>query len=333
MITDESKIFITAGRGGDGVASFRREKYIPYGGPDGGDGGRGGNVVLEVDRNTDTLSYYNAHKNFKAQNGQRGRNKKMHGRSGNDLVLKVPPGTIVYEINKKTKSVKYIIDLLKDKQNIIICRGGVGGLGNDKFKSSTNRTPREFTQGKSGESKIIYLELRLLADFGLIGHPNSGKSSIVSSISDSKCKIGDYPFTTISPNLGAIKYRNQSIVVADIPGLIKGSSSGKGLGIKFLKHIQRTRGLIYVLDISSDFIDDYQIIRKELKQYSTNLYNKDHLIVLNKIDLFSQKQLQEARQVAQKLIGKNILYISAKHKTNLNQLKDYIIKHYIKYRS
>lgn len=325
MLVDEAEISIKAGRGGDGVVSFRREKYVPKGGPDGGDGGDGGNIYFEVDNNTDTLSHYLTHKQFSAEDGERGKKKKMHGKNGKDLTLKVPMGTILYEIkdNIKTK----LVDLTQNKQKVLLARGGEGGLGNDHFKSSTNQTPKEFTKGEKGQRKRLFLELKLIADVGLIGLPNSGKSTLLGTISHAKPKTANYEFTTLIPNLGQVEYDDYKFIVADIPGIIEGASNGKGLGIKFLKHISRTRLDIMIFDITKDIKTQYDTLKSELAKYDRNILDKVKLIVLNKIDLLDKDTINLVLSENHKLFkDKNIITISAKENTNTKELLTHITK-------
>lgn len=325
MMVDEVEISIKAGRGGDGVATFRREKYVPKGGPDGGDGGDGGDVYFEVDNNTDTLSYYLTNKQFRAEDGERGKKKKMHGKNGKDLILKVPMGTIIYEIkdNIKTK----LVDLTTNKQKVLLARGGEGGLGNDHFKSSTNQTPREFTKGEKGQRKRLFLELNLIADVGIIGLPNSGKSTLLGAISKAKPKTANYEFTTLIPNLGLVEHDNYRFVVADIPGIIEGASKGKGLGIKFLKHISRTRLDIMMFDITKDIDLQYKTLKNELSDYNKEMLSKIKFIVLNKIDLLDKDTINLVLKENHKLFrDKNIIMISAKEKTNIDKLLTSITK-------
>lgn len=324
MFIDEVEISLKAGKGGNGVATFRHEKFVPKGGPDGGDGGNGGNIYFETDFNTDTLSFFNLKKIFKAEDGENGKNKKMYGKYGKNLFLKIPPGTTIYEV-KEGKTNK-IIDLIKNKEKLLICKGGKGGLGNIHFKSSTNQTPKEFTKGELGERKRIKLELSMIADVGIIGLPNSGKSSLISVVSSAKPKIANYPFTTIIPNLGVVNHKGNKFIVADIPGLIENASCGKGLGHRFLKHIKRNKMLIYLLDISAkDFIKDYQIITNELKNYDKELIKKPKLIVFNKIDLISDKFNIVRKKINKFFIDENVQYISVAQKKNINKLLDLII--------
>ena len=289
MFQDEAIITVTGGSGGNGCVSWHREKYVPRGGPDGGNGGRGGNIYIRADSNTDTLSDYRSTKNFKAEFGNAGAKNNQYGKAGDDLLLIVPPGTQVREGDE------IIADLMHEGDEIIIVRGGRGGYGNTHFKSSTRQRPDFAEKGEPGEHKELTLELKLVADVGIIGYPSVGKSTLISTISESKPKIGDYPFTTLVPNLGVVEVDDRSFVVCDVPGLIEGASEGKGLGIQFLKHIERCRVLLHMLDISRALVDgkvdaqllinDYKAIRKELVNYSPALEEKQEIVVLSKADL------------------------------------------------
>lgn len=288
---DQAIIQVEAGHGGDGCISFRREKFIPKGGPDGGDGGDGGNVWLETDTNINTLVNFQFKKIFKANNGQHGKPKNCSGKKGNDIFLKVPVGTRIININ--TNSI--IADLTINKKTLLIAKGGWHGLGNTRFKSATNRSPRKKTLGSLGEHFLIKLELILLADVGMLGLPNSGKSTFVKSISSANVKIGDYPFTTLKPSLGMVKInKKDKFIIADIPGIIRDASKGIGLGIHFLKHLERCRILLHIVDISpienSDLIKNIYTIFKELKNYGTNLHNKPRWLIFNKIDLLKKHE-------------------------------------------
>ena len=286
---DEATVNIYAGDGGNGIASFRREKYEPMGGPNGGDGGNGGSIYFESDENINTLVDFRFVKNYRAKRGENGRSSECYGARGEDLIIKVPVGTIISE--KQTKEI--IADFKLHRQKILVAKGGKGGLGNVHFKSSINRTPRQCTQGDSGEEFEIYLELKVLADVGLLGMPNAGKSSLIRSISAAKPKVADYPFTTLRPNLGVVKIDMQkSFVVADIPGLIEGAADGHGLGHQFLRHLSRTKLLLHILDIApyDDTIDpvlEAKAIIKELSKYSEDIAKKERWLVLNKIDLIN----------------------------------------------
>jgi GTP-binding protein len=284
---DEALISVFAGNGGNGAVSFRREKYIPRGGPDGGDGGRGGSVVMTADRNLNTLIDYRYTRNFRAEHGTNGRGADCYGKGGVDLHLGVPVGTVI--TNATTGEL--LADLNQDGVSAIVAKGGTGGLGNLHFKSSTNRAPRQFTPGQPGESLDLKLELKVLADVGLLGLPNAGKSTLIRAISAARPKVADYPFTTLQPNLGVVRVgENQSFVVADVPGLIRGASEGAGLGHRFLRHLQRTRLLLHLIDIApldpdADPVADAQAIIEELRNYDEDLFKKPRWLVFNKIDL------------------------------------------------
>ena len=284
---DEVLIKVFAGDGGNGIASFRREKFEPMGGPSGGDGGRGGSVYFQADENLNTLIDFRFKKEHRAQRGENGRSSDQYGAAGEDLVLKVPVGTVI----KDSFSENIFGDLTQHGQKILVAKGGKGGLGNIHFKSSINRAPRQFTHGEPGEEFELFLELKLIADIGLVGLPNAGKSSFIRKVSAATPKVADYPFTTLQPNLGVVKFDiDKSFVIADVPGLIEGASDGVGLGDKFLKHLTRTRLLLHLIDglsniSGSDPIDDAQTIIGELKKYEEKLFNKPRWIVLNKIDL------------------------------------------------
>ena len=256
---DQAKIYIKAGNGGSGSSSFRREKYVEFGGPDGGDGGNGGSIILESERNLNTLVDFRYRQHFKAENGNPGSNKNKTGGSGKNLTLKVPIGTQIYEEDNNT----LIYDLTKDKEKFVVATGGEGGLGNTRFKSSTNRAPRKKTNGKQGEEFCVWLQLKVIADAGIIGLPNAGKSSLLSKCTRAKPKIANYPFTTINPNLGVASYDNKEITIADIPGLIEGAHEGIGLGDKFLRHIERCKNLIHLIDITeNNILENYLKISK-----------------------------------------------------------------------
>ncbi|MHC4074997.1 MAG: GTPase ObgE [Planctomycetota bacterium] len=286
MFIDEARIYVKAGDGGDGCLSFRREKYIPKGGPDGGDGGGGGDVYFETVEGIDTLLDFAGKSHWCAGNGQPGSGSNKHGSDGEDLVIKVPPGTLIYDVDFEL----VLKDLNKVGMKVCICRGGKGGRGNKSFATSTNQAPRITTQGKKGRERNIRLELKLIADVGLVGMPNAGKSTLISRCSAARPKIADYPFTTLKPVLGIVELSDfRRFVMADIPGLIEGAHSGAGLGYEFLKHIERTTILAHIIDImpadGSDPVENYNAIRNELKQYSRALAEKIEIIVLNKIDL------------------------------------------------
>ena len=285
---DQAKIYVKAGDGGSGSASFRREKFIEFGGPDGGDGGDGGSVVLIAAANLNTLIDFRFQQHFKAEKGRNGMGKKKSGRAGNDLFLKVPVGTQIFEEDNNT----LIEDLKTIGQKIIVAQGGKKGLGNVRFKSSTNRAPRKKTGGTEGESFWIWLQLKVIADVGIIGMPNAGKSSLLSVLTKAKPKIANYPFTTLDPNLGVTNYSDKEVTLADIPGLIEGAHEGTGLGDKFLRHIERCKSLIHLIDITDeDVLENYLKIRKELSKYSKNLLNKNEIIIFNKIDMIGVNEI------------------------------------------
>jgi len=287
---DQVKIFVKAGNGGSGSASMRREKFVEFGGPNGGDGGKGASIILKAERNLNTLIDYRYTQHFKAERGENGMNKNKTGRNGKDLYLKVPIGTQILEEDNKT----LLFDFKNEKEEFVVANGGRGGLGNTNFKSSTNRAPRKFTKGTFGEEFWVWLQLKTIADIGIVGLPNAGKSSLLATITNAKPKIANYKFTTLNPNLGVATYDNREITIADIPGLIEGAHTGVGLGIKFLKHIERCKILLHMIDISEENLENsYKQIRKELKNYSKELLNKKEIIVLNKVDLLEKKTVDK----------------------------------------
>ncbi len=291
---DEARIEVIAGKGGNGAVSFRREKYVPRGGPDGGDGGRGGSIWAEADRNLNTLVEYRYTRLFRAENGENGRGSDCYGRGGEDLTLRFPVGTVIQD--EDTGEV--IADLTHHGQRALIARGGKGGLGNLHFKSSTNRAPRQSTPGEPGEARRLHLELKVLADVGLLGMPNAGKSTFIRAVSAARPKVADYPFTTLHPNLGVVRVDSErSFVLADIPGLIEGAAEGAGLGHQFLRHLMRTRLLLHLVDIapldpSADPVAQARAIVEELRRYDEALYRKPRWLVLNKIDLIPPEERQ-----------------------------------------
>jgi len=288
MFVDSAKIFVEAGRGGSGCVSFRREKFVPKGGPDGGDGGNGGDVTFRADGQMRTLLDFQSHKHFRAQRGQHGMGANKHGRSGKSLTVRLPVGTLI----KDSETGDILVDLTHDGEEIVIARAGRGGRGNARFVSSTNQAPRDWEQGELGESRWLDLELKLIAEVGLVGLPNAGKSTLLSRITAARPKIADYPFTTLTPNLGVVNYReHNSFVVADIPGLIKGAHEGKGLGIEFLRHIHRTKVLVVLIDaMSPEPQADYQTLLEEMKSYQPSLLDKPRIVALSKIDLLNEKE-------------------------------------------
>jgi GTP-binding protein len=303
---DEAKIEVLAGDGGNGAASFRREKYIPLGGPDGGDGGRGGSIWAVADRNLNTLIDYRYKRVFRAQRGENGRGADCYGKGGDDLELRVPVGTSITDLNTGEP----IADLDADGKRMLIAKGGQGGLGNLHFKSSTNRAPRKCTPGEEGERRELRLELKVLADVGLLGQPNAGKSTFIRAVSAARPKVADYPFTTLHPNLGVVRVDdNRSFVIADIPGLIEGAAEGAGLGHQFLRHLQRTRVLLHLVDIApfdpgTDPLRDAKAIVKELKKYDEALYKKPRWLLINKIDLVPEDERKARIAALVKCYGK-----------------------------
>ena len=321
---DQVKIFVKAGDGGSGSPSFRREKFIEFGGPDGGDGGKGGSIIFISERNLNTLIDYRYKQHFKAERGENGRGKNQSGKGGEDLYLKVPVGTQIFEEDNKT----LISDLKRENESFIAAIGGKGGFGNTRFKSSTNRAPRKFTKGKEGESYWIWLQLKTIADIGIIGLPNAGKSSLLASITSAKPKIANYKFTTLNPNLGVAKYDDREITLADIPGLIENAHAGVGLGIKFLKHIERCKSLLHLIDINEqDIIKSYKQVRKELGKYSKNLLKKEEIIVFNKVDLITKEDLEIKRKNFTTKIKKDILILSNLNKKMISNIKSKLIKY------
>ena len=321
---DQVKIYIKAGDGGNGSPSFRREKFIEFGGPDGGDGGKGGSIILKSERNLNTLIDYRYQQHHKAERGGDGAGKNRTGRGGDNLILKVPIGTQVFEEDNKT----LIYDFKNEKEEFVAANGGKGGLGNTRFKSSTNRAPRKFTKGTVGEEYVIWLQLKTIADIGIIGLPNAGKSSLLASITSATPKIANYKFTTLNPNLGVAVYDDKEITLADIPGIIEGAHTGIGLGIKFLKHIERCKTLIHLIDITEENIENlYKQVRNELGKYSKNLLKKDELIVFNKIDLIDKSKLNEKKNKFSKKIKKKVLTISTFDKASIAKIKSKLIKY------
>ena len=320
---DQAKIYIKAGDGGAGSASFRREKYIEFGGPDGGDGGNGGSVILESEGNLNTLIDFRYRQHFKAETGKSGSKKNKTGASGKDLILKVPVGTQIYEEDNNT----LIYDLTKNKERFVVATGGKGGLGNTRFKSSTNRTPRKKTSGKKGEEFWIWLQLKVIADVGIIGLPNAGKSSFLSKCTKAKPKIANYPFTTINPNLGVLNINHKEIVLADIPGLIEGSHKGIGLGDKFLRHIERCKTLIHLIDISEkDILGNYLKIKSELSKYDKKILKKTEIIIFNKLDLIDMDSITKKLENFRKKIKKNFEVTSLLSGQNFEKIKKIIYK-------
>ena len=321
---DQVKIYIKAGDGGSGSPSFRREKFIEFGGPDGGDGGKGGSVVLVSERNLNTLIDYRYQQHFKAERGGDGKGKNQTGKGGDNLYLKVPIGTQVFEEDNKT----LIFDFKKEKDEYTAAIGGKGGFGNTRYKSSTNRAPRKFTKGLKGEDFWIWLQLKTIADIGIIGLPNAGKSSLLASITSANPKIANYKFTTLNPNLGVAVYDDKEITLADIPGLIEGAHKGVGLGTKFLKHIERCKTLLHLIDVTEkDLIRSYKQIRAELGKYSKSLLKKNEIIVLNKIDLIDKKNLDSKKKILSSKIKKKIYDLSTLDKSKISKIKSKLLEY------
>ena len=315
---DQVKIFVKAGDGGPGSASMRREKFVEFGGPDGGDGGKGASIILIAERNLNTLIDYRYTQHFKAEKGQNGMNKNKTGRNGKDLYLKVPIGTQILEEDNKT----LLFDFKNEKEEFVVANGGKGGLGNTNFKSSTNRAPRKFTKGTLGEEFWIWLQLKTIADIGIIGLPNAGKSSLLAAITNANPKIANYKFTTLNPNLGVATYDNKEITLADIPGLIEGAHTGVGLGIKFLKHIERCKTLLHMIDITEENLEkSYNQIKEELGSYSKELLKKKEVIVLNKIDLLDKKTVEEIVKNFSKNKKCEVITLSTFNKDSVTKIK------------
>ena len=319
---DQVKIFIKAGDGGSGSPSFRREKFIEFGGPDGGDGGKGGSIIIKSERNLNTLIDFRYQQHFKAERGENGMGKNKTGRGGKDIYLKVPVGTQILEEDNKT----LLFDFTKENETFLVANGGKGGFGNTRFKSSTNRAPKKFTKGAKGEEYCIWMQLKTIADIGIVGLPNAGKSSLLASITRATPKIANYKFTTINPNLGVAIYDDKEITIADIPGLIEGAHEGTGLGIKFLKHIERCKTLLHLIDITEDINLSYRQIREELGKYSKELLKKKELIVLNKIDLLSKQEIIEKIEKFSMKKNKEILILSNLKKETIKKLKSELLK-------
>ena len=321
---DQVKIYIKAGNGGDGSPSFRREKFIEFGGPDGGDGGNGGSVILISERNLNTLIDYRYQQHHKAQRGDNGAGQNRTGKGGDDLILKVPIGTQVFEEDNKT----LIYDFKKEGEKFVAAAGGKGGLGNTRFKSSTNRAPKKFTKGTKGEEFTIWLQLKTIADIGIIGLPNAGKSSLLAAITNANPKIANYKFTTLNPNLGVAQYDDKEVVLADIPGLVEGAHEGVGLGIQFLKHIERCKSLLHLIDITNlDIKESYDQVKKELANYSSEMMKKKEIVVLNKTDLVDKDIIDEIILEFSKDINCEILTLSTLDKNSIAQLKSKLINY------
>lgn len=315
---DEVKIYLKAGDGGNGAASFRREKYIPFGGPNGGNGGNGGSIIIQADLHLNTLIDYRYKQHFKVKTGEHGKGKDRYGKASEDLLLKVPVGTQIYAEDGDT----LIADLVEVGQTITIAEGGRGGLGNANFKTSINQAPRQITPGKPGEELWVWMKMKIISDAGIIGLPNAGKSTLLSVISAAKPKIADYAFTTLKPQLGTVRVGYDSFVIADIPGLIEGASKGIGIGDKFLKHIERCGILVHLIDISAeDIYANYCTVRNEIAEYGNEVASKDEVIVLNKIELLTEKECEKIKKNISKKTGKEVLMISC---ATMNSIQDLI---------
>ncbi len=318
MFVDKVKVSVKAGDGGNGVVSFRKEKFVDKGGPDGGDGGNGGNVLFEASLSQNTLATFRFQKQLIAESGQAGSKRKRHGRSGGDLIVKVPVGTVVNDIEGK-----FLADLTHNRQRVLIAEGGKGGFGNAHFTSSTRQTPRVAEKGEPGEEMELVLELKMIADVGLVGLPNAGKSTLLSVISNARPEIANYPFTTLTPNLGVVDIDNTALLFADIPGLIEGASEGKGLGDEFLRHVERTQVLVHLIDAYQDDIKGaYTTIQEELKAYKTDMSNKPQVVALSKIDGLDEEIVRERIHEIEPLLpeGAKILAISSKSGEGVTEL-------------
>lgn len=316
MFVDYAKIFVKSGDGGKGIVSFRREKFAPKGGPDGGDGGKGGDVIIKASKDENTLRLFRFKRRFLAANGQSGASNNKTGKSGDDIVVKVPVGSIIKDENGET-----VADLNQDGQSVVVAKGGKGGKGNAAFATPTNRAPRFAQEGQKGEEKFLTIELKLIADVGLVGFPNAGKSSLIRAVSNAKPEIANYPFTTLTPHLGYVNFNEKDFIIADIPGIIDGASQGKGLGLKFLKHIERTSLLVFVLDITDKPKEAFAKLIKEIESYNPEILNKKRIIALNKIDL-----VDNPKEYENMFKNERVFLISALNKTNLNELLLWISK-------
>lgn len=315
---DEASLYVKAGDGGRGCVSFRREPYVPKGGPNGGDGGKGGDVIIVGQKNLISLLDFKYKRNYQAENGQTGSGSNKTGRNGKDIYIRVPLGTVVYEAT----SGEVLADIVEDGQTYVAAGGGRGGRGNARFVSSVNRAPLQFDEGEKGEERSLRLELKLLAGIGIIGLPNAGKSTLLSRLTSASPEIGDYPFTTLTPSLGVLFEDDRSLVLADIPGIIEGASKGKGLGLKFLRHIERTAMLLWVIDVaSSSAMEDYKTLHDELFQYKRELIERDRIVVLNKTDLITPPELHK-REAAFRAMGEDVVAVSAIGGFGIERLKE-----------
>lgn len=321
---DEAKIFLKSGDGGDGCVSFRREKFIEFGGPDGGNGGRGGDIIFEAATNLNTLIDFRYQQHFKAEKGHHGMGSNRTGAAGKNLVIKVPVGTQVLAEDKET----VMADFTEDGQQLVFLKGGDGGFGNEHFKSSTNRAPRKFTPGWPGEELWVWLRLKLIADVGLVGLPNAGKSTFLSIVSRAKPKIADYPFTTLVPNLGVVYLHGQEFVVADVPGLIEGAHEGVGLGTRFLGHVERCSVILHLIDGTlEDVAEAYMVIRRELDEYGGGLAEKKEVVALTKCDALTPELIEEKSNILESLAGHSVYGISAVSRQGVNELLEKLLSY------
>lgn len=320
---DRAKIFLKAGDGGDGCLSFRREKFIEFGGPDGGDGGKGGDIIVKGVKDVNTLIDYRYNQHFRAKHGENGMGSNKYGAGGDDLILKVPVGTeILYEDGKTV-----IVDITEEGQTFIIAKGGEGGRGNNRFKSSTNQAPRRADKGEAGEELWVWLQLKLIADVGLIGLPNAGKSTFLAVTTRAKPKIANYPFTTLVPQLGVVRLNSEEFIIADIPGLIEGAHEGRGLGDRFLAHVERCSSLIHLVDITqADSLKSYNMLRNELSIYSQIMEAKPEIVVLNKVDAIDTKEAQKIKKKFEKSINNQVFLISAATNEGIRQVLEKVLE-------
>ena len=317
---DEAKVFIKSGDGGDGCLSFRREKYIEFGGPDGGNGGRGGNIYIQGVKGLNTLVDFRFQKHFRAKKGVHGAGRKRNGAAGKDIILKLPLGTQIYEDDE-------LIEDIVSTKKILLFEGGKGGLGNTNFKSSTNRAPRKITLGEKGYEADVVFKLKLIADTGLIGLPNAGKSSFMKKLTAAKTKVGDYPFTTIVPKLGVMRKGDNEKIIADIPGLIEGAHTGTGLGFQFLRYIERCTSIIHILDVAEEnVVSNYKTIRNELKSYNIDLKKKPEIVVLNKSDLLENEDIKKVKKSLMKITKNKVYIISTITNEGIDELKQVILR-------
>lgn len=319
---DEAKIFLKSGDGGAGCVSFRREKFIEFGGPDGGNGGRGGDIVFEAVSNLNTLIDFRYHQHFKAEKGEHGKGENRTGSAGKPLIIKVPVGTQIFAEDKKT----LLADFTIENQKLVFLKGGDGGFGNEHFKSSTNRAPRKSTPGWPGEELWVWLRLKLIADVGLVGLPNAGKSTFLSVVSRAKPKIADYPFTTLTPNLGVVYIHNTEFVMADVPGLIEGAHEGVGLGIRFLGHVERCKAILHLIDgTEEDVVGAYQTVRRELELYGEGLAIKPEILALNKCDALTQDMIKEKEKALKKATGKRVFTLSSLSRLGVDHILEALL--------